>query len=314
MGQHSPTFHIEGFNMSDQLTGVPETPNVPDIADLPANNPESAPSATHSFEQSDALPSGLAAAPETTTQPADPSTDASNDQASLPTADPGPDLDARTRANRQNAQVSTGAKTPAGKAVSSKNAAKHCLFAGDITEYFHSSEEHDRYNRFMQGIMKDLRPVGDLETTLARRAADIQFRLDLLRHAEFMQYSEGGLVSGTMPGILFASKNPMGLASLYDSRFQRAFKVTMDELRKAQQARRDEEKRAIDELKSIALAHLQQNAPFDPRDFGFDISNQLLTAKAVLMETKKLASHCMGDGVVEKKVVAAIAKVPKKAA
>ncbi|MGA7415613.1 MAG: hypothetical protein WBW33_34390, partial [Bryobacteraceae bacterium] len=39
------------------------------------------------------------------------------------------EVDARTRANRANSQKSTGAKTPEGRAASSKNAIKHALFA-----------------------------------------------------------------------------------------------------------------------------------------------------------------------------------------
>ncbi len=65
------------------------------------------------------------------------------------------------------------------------------------------------------------------------------------------------------------TKNPMGLASLYDQRFQRSFSKTLEEFRHAQQLRLDQEKQAIEELKAMSAAHMQQNAPFDPARFGF---------------------------------------------
>ncbi len=72
-----------------------------------------------------------------------------------------------------------------------------------------------------------------------------------------------------MEGCLLKTKNPMGLASLYDQRCQRSFSKTLEEFRHAQQLRLDQEKQAIEELKAIAAAHMPQNAPFDPARFGF---------------------------------------------
>jgi len=227
----------------------------------------------------------------------------------------GPEVDARTAANRANSLKSTGAKTPAGREASSKNAAKHCLFAEDLSKYFRTPEEAQRYQCFIDGIVKDLRPVGDYEAVLARRAADIQFRLDMLRTAELKIYGGVGIPSATMEGYLIHKEaNPIVLASLYESRFQRSFKTTMDELRKAQQARRDQELHALEQLKGIALAHIQQQATFDPAKFGFVISRDFVFNQAHLVNARKLAQFCAGTGVVEKKVVDYVANVPKKAA
>ncbi len=225
-----------------------------------------------------------------------------------------PVVDAKTRANRENAQKSTGPLTDAGRAASSRNAAKHCLFAADVTKYFRTDEESERYHRFVDGIVKDLLPVGEFETTLARRVADIQFRLDMLFAAELKIYSGEGIPAATMEGYVLHGENPLGLASLYDSRFQRVFKITMDELRKAQQARKDKELHALEELKGIALAHIQQKASFDPAKFGFVISRDFVFNQAHLFSVRKLAQFSVGDGRIEKQVVDYVAKVPKKAA
>jgi hypothetical protein len=224
------------------------------------------------------------------------------------------EADPRTRANRENAKKSSGPKTDAGRAASSRNAAKHCLFAADITKYFRNEEESQRYQRFVDGIVNDLHPVGDFETVLARRAADIQFRLEMLRTAEFKVYSGAGIVKGTMEGYLFNHRDPIGLVSLYDARFQRSFKNTMAELRNAQKGRRDQELHALEQLKGIALSHIQQNATFDPAKFGFVISRDLVFNQAHFASVKKLAQFAAGNGVVEKKVVDYVAQVPPKAA
>ena len=117
-----------------------------------------------------------------------------------------------------------------------------------------------------------------------------------------------------LEGCLMKASNPMGLASLYDQRFQRSFSRTLEEFRHAQQSRLEQEKQAVEELKAIAAAHMQQNAPFDPARFGFVISRELLFNKVRLGNAKKMAQFSTGDGIVEKKVVACLAGGPKKAA
>jgi hypothetical protein len=202
--------------------------------------------------------------------------------------------------------------TNTGGAASSRNAVKQGLFAADITQYFRTEDESQRYQRFIDGIVKDIAPVGDFETVLARRAADIQFRLEVLRTAEFKVYAGATLVKDTVEGLLDKSGDLMGLASLYDSRFQRAFSKTMEDLRRAQQSRRDKELHALEQLKAIALAHIQENATFDPAKFGFVISRDFVFNQAHLANAKKLAQFCAGEGRVEKKVVDYVARVPPK--
>jgi hypothetical protein len=72
----------------------------------------------------------------------------------------------------------------------------------------------ERYQGFVEGIVKDLHPLGDLELHLAQRIADLQFRLEMLRTAELKVYLGAAIPTATMEGCLVASKNPMGLASL----------------------------------------------------------------------------------------------------
>ena len=108
--------------------------------------------------------------------------------------------------------------------------------------------------------------------------------------------SSAGLVKDTVEGLLDKSGDPMGLASLYDSRFQRSFTKTMEELRRAKQSRRVKELHALEQLKGIALAHIQQNATFDPAKFGFVISRDFVFNQAHLANAKKTGLVCRRRG------------------
>jgi hypothetical protein len=56
----------------------------------------------------------------------------------------------------------------------------------------------------------------------------------------------------------------MHLVSLYDSRFQRAFSKTMEDLRRAQQSRRDKELHVLEQLRAIAVAHRRTPRSIQP--------------------------------------------------
>jgi hypothetical protein len=138
--------------------------------------------------------------------------------------------------------------------------------------------------------------------------------LEMLRTAEFQLYSGGGSTPQTMAAFIGEHRDPMGLVSLYDSRFQRSFKMTMEELRRLQQARRDHDKNALDELKGIAAAHIHQKKAFDPAQVGSVISRDALFNYMHFENAKRLAPHCNGNGIAEKKVVDCIAAIRIKAA
>ncbi len=287
--------------MSNISSKLPETPGTLTDQELRANQEPA-------LKENDSAHHEQSVPPEPTKQNQEPPP--TNDSAEK---ENNPEVDARTAANRENARKSTGPRTDVGRTASSKNAVKHGLFVEDLAKHL-NEEQLERYQSFIEGIVKDLHPIGDLEVHLARRVADIQFRLELLRTAELKIYMDVAILSATMEGCLMKTGNPMGLASLYDQRFQRSFSKTLEEFRHAQQIRVDQEKQAIEELKAIAAAHMQQNVPFDPARFGFVISSELLLSKVRLGNAKKMAQFNTGDGIVEKKVVAILAGGPKKAA
>src|SRR4051794_39457172 len=66
----------------------------------------------------------------------------------------------QTRANRENAKRSTGPRTDAGKASSSKNAMRHGLLSEASTL---PDEDPAEFDAHAAAIKRDLEPVGGLE-------------------------------------------------------------------------------------------------------------------------------------------------------
>jgi hypothetical protein len=81
---------------------------------------------------------------------------------------------AQVRANRLNAQKSTGPRTPEGKAVVAQNAVKHGLLAQQVVV---RGEDPGEFEVFRDRMVQDLGPAGSLESLLAERVAQLGWRL-----------------------------------------------------------------------------------------------------------------------------------------
>ena len=77
-------------------------------------------------------------------------------------------------ANRENAQKSTGPRTPEGKKRSSLNALRHGL-TGQVVVM--PNEDLKAYLDFIQRYVKDLSPVTEPERQLAQDMANSQWRI-----------------------------------------------------------------------------------------------------------------------------------------
>lgn len=90
--------------------------------------------------------------------------------------------EARLTANRQNAQKSTGPRTPEGKAKASQNALKHGLAAQGASLL--PTEDPEQYHACTAAIVQSLHPATPLESELAHRIADLSWRLRRIPDAE----------------------------------------------------------------------------------------------------------------------------------
>ena len=82
--------------------------------------------------------------------------------------------EAQTIANRRNSKKSTGPRSPEGKAVVSKNAVKHGLFA---SENVIKGEKKEDFDLFRSEMLSKLAPVGPVESMLSERVISLSWRL-----------------------------------------------------------------------------------------------------------------------------------------
>ena len=88
-------------------------------------------------------------------------------------------------ANRQNAQKSTGPKTEAGKKKSSQNAISHGLHATDIViNSPHLKESQTDYDRLIESLFDELKPVGVFQEHLVLKIANCIWRYRRAINAE----------------------------------------------------------------------------------------------------------------------------------
>lgn len=77
-------------------------------------------------------------------------------------------------ANRRNARLSTGPRTVAGKAASSRNALRHGLLAAQVIL---PDENAAAFDEFRDRVIADRSPVGEVEAILVERIMFAEWRL-----------------------------------------------------------------------------------------------------------------------------------------
>lgn len=93
----------------------------------------------------------------------------------------------KIEANRQNAQKSTGPKTPRGKMYSRRNAIKHSLFVREFEDLEGGHDGEELTQQYMR-LLDELQPVGPLEELCVERIT-----ISWVRHQRLWRY-ENALV------------------------------------------------------------------------------------------------------------------------
>ena len=97
-------------------------------------------------------------------------------------------LGPRAKANRENAKLSTGPVTPAGKEVSKLNATRHGLTGRQVLL---PSEDAEAYTAHMERFRRDLQPTTERELELTQMLADTQWRLNRIPNLESSIFAVG---------------------------------------------------------------------------------------------------------------------------
>src|SRR5262245_35463685 len=89
--------------------------------------------------------------------------------------------DRKLAANRKNAKLSTGPKTPEGKSLSRFNSLKHGLLAQEVILPGENARE---FERLVAALVADWEPEGRVEEILLERIASLSWRLRRVARAE----------------------------------------------------------------------------------------------------------------------------------
>jgi len=189
---------------------------------------------------------------------------------------------AQVAANRANSQLSTGPKTPEGKAKSSLNAVKTGLTGRTVLL---ASDDAAAYENHVRNYTCELRPATPREHALAQSLADNAWRLDRIPALEMAIYAQGHLEfadafdehdPALRPGLIelhtyLTYEKQLRNLHLQEMRLRRQREKDTAELRQLQQERDAERDRQLHEKKSFNTSALPAT-PSDPAQFGFDFS------------------------------------------
>ena len=186
--------------------------------------------------------------------------------------------EARLRANRENANKSTGPRTEEGKHRSRQNAAQHHFTAQAIPLPPH---ELELLNDCIRQFTLEYSPVGYQETNLVHMLAHTQYRLHRLAYAEHhlittstTNAADASNAHASEPttglaNVLHRSKDPILTLSIYEQRLMRQYQRTLNTLLDLQANRKAEEHQQQTDLYAVARCHAIAKVPFNPAEFGF---------------------------------------------
>jgi hypothetical protein len=182
---------------------------------------------------------------------------------------------AQVLANQSNALLSTGPKTEAGKQKSSLNAMRHGLTGQTIVM---PHEDMQAYVAFRKELEAQLQPANALESQIAGRMIDIQWRLNRCFALEMAVYalgrseSSGGedLADAVMTDarVLHEKKSTIQVLGMHEQRLTRMYTSAKAELESLQAARKRLDLQQLIDASSIR--NLKQ--PWDPAENGFELS------------------------------------------
>ena len=196
--------------------------------------------------------------------------------------------------NKQNAQQSTGPRTPEGKRASSLNSLRHGLTGQSVVL---PGEDAEAYAAFRAKIFADTKPLGVIEEIHAQTVADTQWRLErargleasliaLARYEPILEAIAAIEDSAERQAMLHAhgfdkrAKTIHNL-QLQEARLQRTLTKSLTELKQLQSARTVAVQEELRQAVIIRKTCEQQRRAFVPADFGFVFTTEQIDAAEV---------------------------------
>jgi hypothetical protein len=139
---------------------------------------------------------------------------------------------AQIRANKENAQHSTGPTTDAGREAVSQNATKHGLTGRFI---FYCDEDRQLHDVMLQRLEEDLNPVNTVERLLVDHMSQSLYRRQ--KAVDLQDDIVDQLAYETNPALIAQLTKQLELYMRYQTNHDRAYQRYAAELRKAQQER-----------------------------------------------------------------------------
>ena len=192
------------------------------------------------------------------------------------------------KANRQNAQKSTGPRTAEGKTAVSQNAVKHGLFAESIIK----GENEADYEAFHDKMVAEMKPAGPTEILLAERIVSLWWRLERAERIQnqaidvmierdepsplqkslqhWMPKDIGPDTRGAWPELVlgraiikdYSNARVLDRMLLYERRIENSLHKTMRELERLQLIRQYQQQEAEQEL-SVPESHPESKEKVD---------------------------------------------------
>jgi hypothetical protein len=171
---------------------------------------------------------------------------------------------AQAAANLANAQQSTGPRTEAGKAASSRNALKHGLTAKTVLL---PGEDEAAYLKMCEGMFATFAPVATPEKELVQLLCDTQWRLQRC----------GRIEAAILCADLLDFK-ALDIMSRHESRLKKQYSVTLKEARDLIAIRLTQHRAAMKQAMTIRRADHKNNRTTNLLKLGFVFSSEEVDA------------------------------------
>jgi hypothetical protein len=201
----------------------------------------------------------------------------------------------RHRANRANALLSTGPRTPAGKQHSSLNALRHGLTAASAVL---PSEDPAAFAAHRRRFFDEYRPATPTESQLVQELADTSWRLNRIPLLEAEVLSRASAPIPPDREITFDIVDAHRLLAnlgIQGHRLSRQFQKNLDKLREIQAGRAERERRALKDAAALLELHKHRGIPWQPAELfaedGFVFSKDRIERFAQRLKHLNQARH-----------------------